>query len=591
MEETNLEGSTSFDNGELNAKETCASDASLKDIDGYEDVQDDSNIDHELVNESLDNAEGKGFHTACNPIDNNQNDANGNDMPNEDPNNEDSALEYDPEILAAMEASLLEAESDEEENDEDSGKDSKNNLETNEENMPIMMVCDDSENDQEDENTDFDAEEGQEDESKAPAIELENEDELTLEGEPEIGETPYEMQVEDYEETPIEDDSFNTYDPLDDESIGLDETSNCEAEPVNSDYITETLDFPKQKRGPRGPYKKRKSNYDPDGEDFDPNKVNKKVKKSSKLPKGAEVYFKCNICCFPFDTLGELKVHKYGDHENEEKPSYLDLAEAAVMKLNRKIGVSRATILTEIMSDPSVTDHIEKARQFLNKALKAGIQKGRLRQGVAGRKGSQNYWVVNKINRMNTIIKYNKNKESVEYKDVDDFVNTKAPVRKVTARSYTTRPFSPKHDSIDTPPDPKNFGRGKRESKPCPRNFGEITLDSSSSSDDEISIISEKIVPKTKMRMIQNQKRFANQVMRMGSASSKKNSFNKKPVQPQIKKVEPIKEEDPFEDDEDLTCRICFSSFWYKTQILEHLIATHRVPDPEAFLSEKKSSI
>ena len=41
-----------------------------------------------------------------------------------------------------------------------------------------------------------------------------------------------------------------------------------------------------------------------------------------------------------------MKIHKYADHENEEKPSFLDLAEAAIMcKKNRKIGVSKNIML------------------------------------------------------------------------------------------------------------------------------------------------------------------------------------------------------------------------------------------------------
>ena len=46
-----------------------------------------------------------------------------------------------------------------------------------------------------------------------------------------------------------------------------------------------------------------------------------------------------------------MKIHKYADHENEEKPSYLDLAEAAIMcKKNRKNGVSKNIMLQVLWS-------------------------------------------------------------------------------------------------------------------------------------------------------------------------------------------------------------------------------------------------
>ena len=45
------------------------------------------------------------------------------------------------------------------------------------------------------------------------------------------------------------------------------------------------------------------------------------------------------------------------------------------------------------------------------------------------------------------------------------------------------------------------------------------------------------------------------------------------------------------DDDDDLTCRVCLSSFWYRTQLLEHLQKTHSVKDPDAYLQEKKSRV
>merc|ERR1719382_436695 len=90
--------------------------------------------------------------------------------------------------------------------------------------------------------------------------ENENEDELTLEGEPEIGETPFDMDVEDYEEKTLDDENGEGYDdPLDEDGIGVDENTNGFLDQINSGYSAEVLNFPEpKKRGPRGPYKKRR---------------------------------------------------------------------------------------------------------------------------------------------------------------------------------------------------------------------------------------------------------------------------------------------------------------------------------------------
>ena len=73
----------------------------------------------------------------------------------------------------------------------------------------------------------------------------------------------------------------------------------------------------------------------------------------------------------------------------------------------------------EILSDPCVTDRIEKAKEFLSQALKAGVQKGRLKQGLPGKKGSHSYFTVSKTQRREVLTKYKKNKRLVEHKDVD----------------------------------------------------------------------------------------------------------------------------------------------------------------------------
>ena len=41
------------------------------------------------------------------------------------------------------------------------------------------------------------------------------------------------------------------------------------------------------------------------------------------------------------------------------------------------------------------------------------------------------------------------------------------------------------------------------------------------------------------------------------------------------------------EDDEDLTCTMCLSSFWYRTELIEHMKSTHNVEKPEKHLAAK----
>ena len=275
------------------------------------------------------------------------------------------------------------------------------------------------------------------------------EDELTLDGVPEVAETvgftddevedneigeanPFD-DIDPYVET--EEDFFKAgadvgYDPLNDggDDIGTDENTSGFLDQVNSGALPMVVDLPKQVRGP---YKKKRSYGDDDsGEDsdeyipFDDEPGRKEPRKAGKSATSVDpndknaVIFKCLVCSFPFDTLGQMKIHKYADHENEEKPSYLDLIEAAIMaKKNRKTGVSKNLLLQvitdylseyksiilfaqEAMREPSVTDPKTKAVYLLSKALKAGLARGRLMVAKHQPKnGGQNYRLASKPNR------------------------------------------------------------------------------------------------------------------------------------------------------------------------------------------------
>ena len=195
------------------------------------------------------------------------------------------------------------------------------------------------------------------------------EDDFTLDGVPEVAETiGFEDEEVDEAEMgesnplddidPYVDETEEGYDPLND--IGTDENTSGFLDQVNSGSLPVIVDLPKQVRGPRGPYKKKKKlslddeSDEDDGDDsefdeytpFDDELEAARPKVTKLANKDNSVFFKCIVCSFPFDTLGQMKVHKFSDHEDEERPSFLDLAEAAIMvKKNRKSGVSKNLIL------------------------------------------------------------------------------------------------------------------------------------------------------------------------------------------------------------------------------------------------------
>ena len=148
-----------------------------------------------------------------------------------------------------------------------------------------------------------------------------------------------------------------------------------------------------------------------------------------------------------------------------------------------------------------------------------------------------------------------------------------------------------KADDLIGEPDPKRFGRGKRT--PQNKAFGEITLDSDS--DDEISIISEKITPKPKKKMTlvrapgkgkvpppSAARKLPSNLVRVGAGKpgmSKPSSASGPSKKPTASAFDD-------DDEEDLTCKICHSSFWFKSQLVEHLTKNHNVDNPEKYFKK-----
>ena len=160
-------------------------------------------------------------------------------------------------------------------------------------------------------------------------------DEFTIEGVPEIAENPLET-----ESNPLDDPG--DLDPFYDEgvTIAVDGDTNGFLEKVNSgSFMTEIHSFPEVKpRGPRGPYKKK--NQDAEFDPLDLQQPDKPKRRSR-----AKFQLKCNTCDSPFETIGELKFHKFSNYDNQPKPNYLDLTEVILAKYMKRGGITHKKIL------------------------------------------------------------------------------------------------------------------------------------------------------------------------------------------------------------------------------------------------------
>ena len=196
----------------------------------------------------------------------------------------------------------------------------------------------------------------------------------------------------------------------------------------------------------------------------------------------------------------------------------------------------------------------------------------------------------------------------------------------ISITRVTSTSSSSSHPML-TPPDTKNYGRGMRQGikksiqvvrtkprqilpKPGPASqVSQTTVTLDSDSDDEIEVISEKITPqplrpKLKIVKVRSNTPSRPSLSKPSTSSSSspavfklglnsKSSFDKsKTVKvSQAAKKDPVEVSDPFAEDEDLTCRVCNSAFWFRSQIVEHLASKHHVQDPDTFLKEKRTRL
>ena len=183
--------------------------------------------------------------------------------------------------------------------------------------------------------------------------------------------------MNDEEEQSEDNKDDDDYDPLNDfrETIddGEDE-NNGFLDKVNSGKLTKRSNGTTKKKRANPVYitpikKARKRSYSnssneddiPEG-DSDFTLGSKKSRSTPRKPKSTrpkrsqkkiEVIFKCTICTFNSEILGELNIHKHNSHKNQSKPSYLDMAEVVIAKLNDKSGSNKTNILkVSIENDP-----------------------------------------------------------------------------------------------------------------------------------------------------------------------------------------------------------------------------------------------
>ena len=101
--------------------------------------------------------------------------------------------------------------------------------------------------------------------------------------------------------------------------------------------------------------------------------------------------------------------------------------------------------------------------------------------------------------------------------------------------------------------------------------------------DEEISVLEEKINPKTKMKMMQKK-------------SKTKRTTNS--VQEMLKRLADFAQsanttsaaDEESEDDSHLTCNVCLTSFWYSRQLQQHMRTEHGVDGQEKETGENDKS-
>jgi len=251
--------------------------------------------------------------------------------------------------------------------------------------------------------------------------------------------------------------------------------------------------------------------------------------------------FVCSHCLFVSDILGELKIHCHNAHENCEAPSFLDMAEVAIVQLDDGNGVEETSIFKDILFDhfDSIGEDKSTAESILKKALREGVKLGRLRMSRKGR-GRERFKLVTKTDMLKVVEKWKRNKDSVEFVTV-----------RITAKKRVR-----KDNKI------LKIGGGTTIVKYVSRNIGELK-------DADVEVLEEKLTVKT---LAKQRSMKMNQVQSM-KKMDKPWVFNlPQSLIPQHPNSLVCEEDDP---NFLLTCPSCLFSFWYEQETLQHMELGH----------------
>jgi len=314
-----------------------------------------------------------------------------------------------------------------------------------------------------------------------------------------------------------------------------------------------------------------------------PVKLENEVKSERDCSKIEDRIFSCSSTNHTFDTLGELVLHRFENLDSKTKPSYLDIAENVLVRLAQESGSSKTDIYECMMRDYSkyVVESPTESKQLLSRALTGGVPIGRLREKKPSSKNGELFYSLSSLkDRRKVRDRWKKDERSVEYKDVKsiakgskEFLEIQAKLNKFNLSLYGI---------------PESHSR-KSENK---------------ESDEDIEVLDEKITEKAKLRAEHRKKLIAQRraqklaasktVIRVNSDKGKQLlrkivATGSVPSQSaKIKSKSAYKYQKGDDSDEDLlSCSICMSSFWYPNQTFEHMKSVHNVDNPEKFLKQK----
>lgn len=257
----------------------------------------------------------------------------------------------------------------------------------------------------------------------------------------------------------------------------------------SSQFLPAIVDLPEKvkKKRPRKPKepaaaptkpasakKRKRSAYDSSDDSLDddseyqpsaPKKKSKSTKKSSggratrakaavviKPRNRREAMFSCRYCDFKTETIGELNIHTFGNHDDSTRPTFLDMAEATVAKMADRNGTSRAALLRAILEDYGHVVEVNPvtARLILQNSVRRGIELGRLRTGVPGKKGANSIWLPSKEERRTLLQRFSVNPRQLHVADSTEKTDSTPPPVKIKLSGLEIK----KRDSKKTPGHP-----------------------------------------------------------------------------------------------------------------------------------------